>query len=637
MDLTPVPVGNDTQVNTITDYNQQYPQVAALSDGGFVVVWFRGVINVLGWGVYGQRYAADGTPVGDEFHVNEGYYDTGNQPTVTALADGGFVVTWSSWGQMGDPDMGTFGRVFTADGVPVGGDIHINTHSSGREQITSATALQDGGFVVTWTSDGQDGSGNGVYGQRFAADGSAVGDEFRVNTYTSGEQAISSVTTLNDGNFVVTWYSEQDGSGLGIYGQRYAANGATVGAEFQINTFTSGNQGGCHVTALGDGGFVVTWSSSDQDGNGYGIYGQLFAADGTAVGSEFAVNTFTANDQVYSSSTALADGGFVVTWSSLGQDGSDYGIFGQRFAADGTAVGSEFPLNEITAGQQTVSPYGGEFVVTLADGRLVQVWAGWGTEEVFFRLIDVPPANTEPTITSNGGGDTAAISIAENTAAVTTVMANDPDIGQTLSYFLTGDDALKFTVNETGVLAFTGAPDFETPTDADADNVYNVNVNVSDGHGGIDIQAIAVTVTNVAGSTISGGNGGQTLVGTGEEDLISGGNGKDNLSGGAGNDMLSGGNGKDILNGGSGNDILSGGNGRDTFVFAANFGKDVITDFDKDVVQFDHAVFANFAAVQSHMVNDGFGNTVITLDPTNTITLQDVTVSQLHASDFVFV
>ena len=85
------------------------------------------------------------------------------------------------------------------------------------------------------------------------------------------------------------------------------------------------------VTAQADGGFVVTWQSDGQDGSGYGIYGQRYMADGTAEGSEFLVNTYTTNHQLWSSATALVDGGFVVAWTSLRQDGSDYGIYGQRY------------------------------------------------------------------------------------------------------------------------------------------------------------------------------------------------------------------------------------------------------------------------------------------------------------------
>ena len=129
-----------------------------------------------------------------------------------------------------------------------------------------------------------------------------------------------------------------------------------TGTDIQVNTFTSSDQIYPSVTALTDGGFVVTWSSDGQDGSGYGIYGQRYAADGTPVGSEFRVNTYTSNDQVYSSVTALADGGFVVTWSSDGQDGSGYGIYGQRYAADGTPVGSEFRVNTYTTSDRAIPP-----------------------------------------------------------------------------------------------------------------------------------------------------------------------------------------------------------------------------------------------------------------------------------------
>jgi hypothetical protein len=169
-----------------------------------------------------------------------------------------------------------------------------------------------------------------------------TGNDVRVNTFTTGDQAEPSVAALAGGGFVVMWTSQgQDGSGYGIYGQRYAADGTRVGSEFRVNTFTNNHQLEESVTALAGGGFVVTWSSLGQDGSGYGTYGQRYAADGTALGSEFRVNTFTTESQEYPSVTGLAGGGFVVTWRSVDQDGSGWGVYGQRYAADGTAVGSE--------------------------------------------------------------------------------------------------------------------------------------------------------------------------------------------------------------------------------------------------------------------------------------------------------
>lgn len=118
--------------------------------------------------------------------------------------------------------------------------------------------------------------------------------------------------------------------------------------------------------------------------------------------------------------------------------------------------------------------------------------------------------------------------------------------------------------------------------------------------------------------------------------VLNGGNGQDNLTGSAGDDTLNGGNGKDTLNAGDGNDILTGGNGGDTFVFGPHFGNDIVTDFGNgpDHIEFDHTVFANFAAVQAAMTQVGT-DTVIT-HGTDTLTLQHVTASSLHASDFLF-
>src|SRR5262249_31389676 len=155
------------------------------------------------------------------------------------------------------------------------------------------------------------------------------------------------------------------------------------------------------------------------------------------------------------------------------------------------------------------------------------------------------------------GGTIAAISVTENTTAVTTVTASDPDVGQALSYSIVGGaDPAKFTIDATtGALAFVTAPDYEAPTDSGVNNVYDVTVQVSDGHGGIDTQAIAVTVQDVAGVTVNGTPQANTLIGTGESDIIYGLGGNDTLQGLDGNDTLDGGTGKDTMIGGTGNDI----------------------------------------------------------------------------------
>jgi len=116
--------------------------------------------------------------------------------------------------------------------------------------------------------------------------------------------------------------------------------------------------------------------------------------------------------------------------------------------------------------------------------------------------LSVTATNDAPVITSNGGGATASISVAETLTAVTTVTSTDPE-GTARSYsIVAGGDGAKFSINSsTGVLTFVAAPDFEAPTDSNADNVYVVTVQASDGSL-TDTQTISVTVTDVSSALV---------------------------------------------------------------------------------------------------------------------------------------
>ncbi len=125
-----------------------------------------------------------------------------------------------------------------------------------------------------------------------AAPGDPVGPEFQVNTYTSDDQIFPSIAVDADGDFVIAWESEgQDGDGYGIHAQRYAADGTPQGAEFQVNTYTTSVQRDPSIALDADGDFDIAWVSDGQDGDGYGVHAQRFAADGTPRGAEFQVNT----------------------------------------------------------------------------------------------------------------------------------------------------------------------------------------------------------------------------------------------------------------------------------------------------------------------------------------------------------
>ena len=213
--------------------------------------------------------------MGDEYRNNTHTAYGKTTPEVAPLTNGGFVATWTSYGQVQFGEWGIYGQLYDATGNPVGTEFRVSDSSSSSQKHPTIASLEDGGFVVAWQSNNQDGSGLGIFGQRYDSSGSAIGNEFRVNSYTNGDQKQASVSGLADGGFVVIWISDgQDGSGFGVFGQRYDANSSPVGSEFAVNTTVEGNQGyhdgeylfGPALTSLATGGFVVSWTSQGQDG-----------------------------------------------------------------------------------------------------------------------------------------------------------------------------------------------------------------------------------------------------------------------------------------------------------------------------------------------------------------------------------
>ncbi len=350
---TPETSGSEFLINTTAVYNQEDPCAADLSNGGFVTLWESQSQDGSEYGIYGQRYDEDGTAVNSEFLVNTETDNFQLAPSVDGLVGGGMVAVWQSLGQDGS-GYGIYGERYNSTYTATG-EFLINTTTAFNQEAPSVAALvssgSDDGFIVVWQSAGQDGSGYGIYGERYDNTYAATG-EFVVNTTTDDNQDSPYVTGLTGGGFVVTWASDnQDGDGYGIYMRQYSAT-YTAGTETIVNTTTDGDQKSCAAEALADGGFLVTWVSDDQDGSGFGVYGQRFDSSGATVDDEFRVNTYTTSNQEAPSVESLADGGWVIAWESYGQDGSQEGIFAQRYNGSGTAVGSEFQVTTTTSDDQ---------------------------------------------------------------------------------------------------------------------------------------------------------------------------------------------------------------------------------------------------------------------------------------------
>ncbi len=424
-------LAGDQLVNTSVGNSQLAPYIVGLSGGGYIIAWqsnsFSDADPGSSWGVFAQRYDASGNAVSrdglssgpDEFILNTTTAADQRDVQLAATAGGGFVAVWIGDGQTGDAGPGVFSQRFDSNGAPLGPELHVNQSTDNSQEYPVVSVLSNGNYVVSWHSNSNvdaDGSSWGVFARLYDASGNPLTDEFLVNTYQDSEQTWPSIAALPGGGFAIAWQSyQQDGSAYGVYAQVFDAEGDKQGQEFWLSTsidssewrpqivatpsgdgliavWNSGivdgdadgvvvrhvafptepvyatggerlvptsyphEQNWSQIATLSDGSYVVTWQSQPAQGVGdvssWSVRAQHFAADGSPLGGEFTVNTNVAYDQSKPAISALDGGGYIVVWHSETGDGSGYGIYGQRFANNGTPIGSEFRINSATSGNQ---------------------------------------------------------------------------------------------------------------------------------------------------------------------------------------------------------------------------------------------------------------------------------------------
>lgn len=236
-------------------------------------------------GIAGQLYEL-GQPVGAEIEIAVRGETVNKLPAVAHDSQGDFLVVWEGADLDGSLH-GIFGRRVSGAGSLLGERFQVNSYTSGDQASPWVAADPLGGFVAVWTSHEQDGDQGGIYGQRLAADGSLLGGEFAVNTTTAGHQFLPQVIIEPSGNFMVAWTSEeQDGSGEGVYAQRYTRDGQRLGEEFLVNSTTAGDQRLWALSVDKSGNVSIQWQVLAEDGQPLGVSQQVFDADGNPVGGE---------------------------------------------------------------------------------------------------------------------------------------------------------------------------------------------------------------------------------------------------------------------------------------------------------------------------------------------------------------
>ncbi|MEM9597777.1 MAG: hypothetical protein AAGD06_26155 [Acidobacteriota bacterium] len=378
-------LGGEFQLNIFTSQNQSFPDVAVAPDGRAVAVWESVGQDNDGDAVVARYYDVDGSPVGDEFIVNSHTTNHQSQSSIEMAPDGSFIILWRSSQQDGD-GWGCYGQRFDPSGDPVGGEFLINGETTNNQENAFAAFDGDGNMMVVWESEEQDGSAGGIYGRAYDSAG-AAGDEFRVNTTTSGWQNDVEIAAFPSG-FVAVWESlNVDSDFRGVVYRRYAADGTPLAGEQLANVTEAGNQNNAVVAVQPDGTFLIVWESDGQDGSDATVIARLFAPDGTPTSGEIQLNQTTAGDQEHLSVAVDGMGGYVVIWDGEASSGGSFDeIWGRRILANGTVVGDEFRVNTSTSNRQVYPA-----IAAGGDGVLMAVWHSWtgdgsGTRSVGQRL-----------------------------------------------------------------------------------------------------------------------------------------------------------------------------------------------------------------------------------------------------------
>ena len=588
----------------ITGGNQGQPAIAAVNNGaGYFTTWNDPHLEF----VEGRLIGSDGTPAGSEFRVNSTTADRQNDASIAGLIGGNFVVSFTDYSV--DPGGDIRARLFTPTGAPVDVDFGVNTDAY-DDSDSDVAALADGGFVVTWTRDF--GAGDlDIRAQIVNADGSLRGGPFIVD-FAATSTSKSQVAGLANGNLAVVWQEEPAAGGdTAVWFRIFDNSGAQVVAETLIDPFSSIHED-IQVVALQDGGFAVAYTD-----NGWGIDGteitvRIFNADGSARTTFLRANSLTTGNQNLPTLTVLSNGYILVGWSSA--DWFYYQVYdpngnriGDSFAAATSVVEGE--VAALVSGQvanvrsSSFTDVSGDQSIRSSVDELVRTSTGDGTGETLTgdSLRDVMSGNGgndlliglagndtldgglgNDTLDGGTGIDTASyasagskvvVKLSTATAQATlgagtdTLASIENLIGSNFGDTLTGNSSANVLTGGAGNDSLNGSAGSDTMIGGAGNDRYTVaqagdTVDESGGDG-VDTVYSSVSFSLVASAHVLGVVERLTL--TSSANVNGTGNALNNIiTGNSGNNTLTGNDGLDTLNGGAGADRMVGGNGNDT-------------------------------------------------------------------------
>lgn len=369
------PVGGEVQVNVFTAGNQFIPDMAMTPGGDFIVTWISEGQDGpnLRATVYARLFSADGSAKTGEFRLSTSDVHNEYYPTAAFCPGGGFVAVWQRFLPNGD-DSDVLARWFDGSGVPLGEEVVVSSEDYPTNGYPDLACDLQGRAIIVWEACCSLGGDEAdIRLRRFDPDGEPLGAEVRVET-EPGRTFTPSVAVAPDGRFAVAWDTYNK-----VWARRFDADGLPVTAPWLVSSASplpGGFDGAADTLLDAAGNLLVTWTSEGRDGSDYGVYGKWYDGSGVERGGLFRLNTTTEFDQA-GAKVAWQPGGFLAAWTSgkyngPGQDGDQWGAIAQRFV---------------------IPPYGADPCVFGEDGLACDLLHDGGSAEVvvaFGRPGDIP-------------------------------------------------------------------------------------------------------------------------------------------------------------------------------------------------------------------------------------------------------
>ena len=255
---------------------------------------------------------------------------------------GAFAGVWETYGAPGGSGYDVAMRCFDKDGKALSADVLVNAFTAGAQTRPQIASVPDGTgrFIVSWQSYDQIGVGkqDDVYARIFNGSCQPVGDPFVVNGLTDGSEGLPSVEANLDGNFTIAWQQYDNANdGFNVWAQRYDKDGKAVGANFRIHDWVTGDQTEPAVTYLPDGSCVITYTTAGEDEDGTAIKAVKYDSAGKKTDIEWFANRTYTGSQAQSAVVGRPNGTWVYAWNSPGWDG-DKGTIVMRFSNSGDCL-----------------------------------------------------------------------------------------------------------------------------------------------------------------------------------------------------------------------------------------------------------------------------------------------------------